>query len=67
MIRPQSREFWGATIEEVDVIDINKALLAVDNQDIMLVYQNLLKGSRNHLRSFVSTLASQSVIPFPYQ
>ncbi|MDD2880045.1 MAG: DUF2202 domain-containing protein [Rhodoferax sp.] len=55
----------GATIEEVDMIDINKALLAVDNQDITLVYQNLLKGSRNHLRSFVSTLAKQGVTYVP--
>ncbi len=41
----------GAVIEEIDMIDINKALLSIDNQDIVLVYQNLLKGSRNHLRS----------------
>jgi hypothetical protein len=51
----------GATIEEVDMIDINKALLEVDNQDIRLVYENLLKGSRNHLRSFVNTLLAQGV------
>lgn len=55
----------GATIEEVDMIDINKALLEVDNQDIRLVYDNLLKGSRNHLRSFVSTLLAQGVTYVP--
>jgi hypothetical protein len=55
----------GAAIEEIDMIDINKALLGVDNQDIMLVYQNLLKGSRNHLRSFVSNLANQGVTYVP--
>jgi hypothetical protein len=29
------------------------------------VYQNLLKGSRNHLRSFVSNLALQGVTYVP--
>ncbi len=51
----------GAAIEEIDMIDINKALLNVDNQDIRLVYDNLLKGSRNHLRSFVSNLSALGV------
>ena len=55
----------GSAIEEIDMIDINKALLGIDNQDIVLVYQNLLKGSRNHLRSFVSNLALQGVTYVP--
>ena len=55
----------GAAIEEIDMIDINKALLSIDNQDIVLVYQNLLKGSRNHLRSFVNNLATQGIAYVP--
>jgi hypothetical protein len=55
----------GAAIEEIDMIDINTALLSVDNQDIRLVYDNLLKGSRNHLRSFVKTLLNQGVTYVP--
>jgi hypothetical protein len=55
----------GAAIEEIDMIDLNKALLETDNQDIMLIYQSLLKGSRNHLRSFVSNLATQGVAYVP--
>jgi len=55
----------GAAIEELDMVDINTAMLQVDNQDIRLVYGNLLKGSRNHLRSYVNTLASQSVSYVP--
>lgn len=51
----------GAAIEEIDMLDINKAMSAIDNQDILMVYQNLLKGSRNHLRSFVATLTNQGV------
>jgi hypothetical protein len=55
----------GAAIEEIDMIDLNKALLETNNQDITLVYQNLLKGSRNHLRSFVSNLSNQGVTYVP--
>ena len=55
----------GAAIEEIDMLDINTALLNVDNQDIRLVYDNLLKGSRNHLRSFVNTLLNQGVTYVP--
>lgn len=52
----------GALIEEIDIIDIQTQLdTVVDNQDISLVYENLLKGSRNHLRSFVKVLAQQGV------
>jgi hypothetical protein len=49
----------GATIEELDMLDINTHLTTVDNQDIKMVYANLLKGSRNHLRSFYKTLLQQ--------
>lgn len=55
----------GAAIEEIDMIDINTALLNIDNQDIRLVYDSLLKGSRNHLRSFVSNLSNQGVTYVP--
>jgi len=55
----------GAAIEEIDIIDLNKALLEIDNQDIVLVYQNLLKGSRNHLRAFVNALSGQGVTYAP--
>ena len=56
----------GAAIEEIDIIDIQVQLDdSVDNQDITLVYDNLLKGSRNHLRSFISNLEKQDVIYQP--
>jgi len=45
--------FVGARIEELDIADIQRLSdEVVDNQDILLVYDNLLKGSRNHLRAF---------------
>jgi hypothetical protein len=55
----------GAVIEEIDILDLQKGLLGIDNQDIILIYNNLLKGSRNHLRSFTSTLANQGVTYVP--
>ena len=55
----------GAQIEELDIVDIQTALETVDNQDIRLVYDNLMKGSRNHLRSFAKTLAQQGATYTP--
>ena len=46
----------GATIEDLDINDLNTQLLFIDNEDITLVYESLLKGSRNHLRAFTSRL-----------
>lgn len=50
----------GATIEDLDLFDLAKALQAIDNQDIRLVYDNLSRGSRNHLRAFYSNILAQS-------
>ena len=46
----------GATIEDLDIFDLNNALKNIDNQDIQLVYSMLIKGSRNHLRSFYNNI-----------
>lgn len=45
--------YVGARVEELDIYDIERLKAQViGNEDIVLVYDNLLKGSRNHLRSF---------------
>lgn len=49
----------GATIEDLDIYDLKHHLSGTDNTDIKVLYQNLIKGSRNHLRSF-SSLISRS-------
>ena len=36
-----------------------------DNEDIQTVYQNLQKGSRNHLRSFISLLEANGLTYVP--
>jgi hypothetical protein len=46
----------GATIEDLDIFDLNNALKKIDNQDIKLVFDNLNKGSRNHMRSFYKNI-----------
>lgn len=46
----------GATIEDLDIKDLENELLTIDNQDITVVFNNLMKGSRNHLRSFTKLL-----------
>jgi len=50
----------GAAIEEIDILDLEDNLTQTDNADIQLVYQNLLRGSRNHLRSFVRQIENRS-------
>jgi hypothetical protein len=46
----------GATIEELDISDLNSSLVVTNNQDVRLVYDFLNKGSRNHLRSFYKNI-----------
>lgn len=42
----------GALIEDLDIYDLENLLAKTDKADIMVVYENLQKGSRNHLRAF---------------
>ncbi len=46
----------GATIEDLDIKDLKDHLLTIDNQDITSVFNNLMRGSRNHLRSFYANI-----------
>ncbi len=46
----------GATIEDVDIYDLNKAIERTDNKDVKTVYENLKRGSYNHMRAFVKQL-----------
>ncbi len=55
----------GGFIEEFDIQDLQAAISEAtqgSNQVALLqVYNNLMQGSRNHLRAFVTTLANQGV------
>lgn len=48
--------YVGATIEDLDIFDLKRVLELVDNQDITIVFNNLMSGSMNHLRAFVRFL-----------
>jgi len=64
----------GATIEDLDIHDLNEALKEVDNADIKFVFGNLRAGSENHMRAFVGQLealggsyAPQHISPAEYE
>jgi len=42
----------GALIEELDIKDLKEKLEKTKNENITLVFNNLLRGSGNHLRAF---------------
>jgi len=61
----------GATIEDLDIYDIQDMLLITSKDDLINVYENLMKGSRNHLRSYAGLLYTlygvEYVAQFLYQ
>lgn len=50
----------GATIEDLDIVDLQQRVAESDNADIALVFNHLTSGSHNHLRAFVRTLEQQT-------
>lgn len=46
----------GATIEDLDIVDLRTNLNATTNEFITGVFERLQCGSRNHLRSFVAAI-----------
>ena len=55
----------GETIEDLDIYDLEVCLEDVDNIDIELVFNNLCKGSRNHMRAFYGHLSNQGYTYVP--
>lgn len=50
----------GAAIEEVDIRDLQTRLAKTSSADIKLVYNNLMRGSENHLQAFTTNLQRQT-------
>ena len=48
--------YVGATIEDMDINDLERILSETDKPDFIMVCENLMKGSRNHLRAFVGQI-----------
>ena len=52
----------GATIEDLDIFDLQKYFNnGVNNQDITFVFENLKRGSENHIRAFVRLLTKNNI------
>lgn len=46
----------GATIEDLDIVDLEDYISNTTNSVVIAAYESLQCGSRNHLRSFVSSI-----------
>ncbi len=55
----------GAMVEELDIVDLQRCVNDTTKSDIRMVYGNPMKGSRNHLRAFVSTIESLGAVYEP--
>jgi hypothetical protein len=53
----------GALIEDLDIVDLQA--LQTDVTEVAMVYDNLERGSRNHLRAFISNLDRQGETYIP--
>ena len=62
---PESALLVGAAIEELNLRELKLSLGRANNQDLALLYQNLMKGSRNHLRAFTRALARRGIVYEP--
>ena len=49
----------GATIEDMDILDLMNAIEQTNNLSLKTTYESLLEGSKNHLRAFVGLLRKQ--------
>jgi len=46
----------GATIEDLDIKDLEDEIAKTDKYDLQIVFSNLKRGSYNHMRAFVAWL-----------
>jgi len=54
--------YVGAAIEELDMLDLQTAIDATDNADIRQLYEDLMSGSRNHLRAYVGQIENLGIV-----
>lgn len=55
----------GATIEDLDIKDLTDLIRIGANDHLLFAWQNLAKGSRNHLRAFIAALDAQDAFYQP--
>jgi hypothetical protein len=51
----------AAAFEEISIRDLEREVSATNADDIRIVYEGLLAGSRKHLRSYVNALQDMGV------
>jgi hypothetical protein len=57
---PEAALLVGGAIEEIDILDLQENLAAIENPSVIQVFENLLRGSINHLKGFVRNYESQT-------
>jgi hypothetical protein len=55
----------GAAIEEMDIADLKKLLSVTTDEAVRQTLENLMRGSRNHLRAFTGLLRAKGVTYVP--
>lgn len=50
----------GGAIEEIDILDLDKRIVQIDNIDIQQVFSKLLQGSHKHLNAFARLFSMQA-------
>jgi hypothetical protein len=55
----------GATIEDLDISDIDHFTVNTTKSDLLSVYDNLTCGSKNHIRNYTSQLVINGVVYVP--
>jgi len=55
----------GALIEETDIADLQERIKLSDNEDLKMVYTNLLQASHRHIRAYCRNLASRDATYVP--
>ncbi|KAF1078526.1 DUF2202 domain-containing protein [Methanogenium sp. MK-MG] len=59
ILSPEDALRAAILVEETDIVDLRDAMSRTDNGDIRYVYENLMRGSENHLRAFARNLEQQ--------
>jgi hypothetical protein len=55
----------GATIEDIDLKDLDNFKAMTSDEDIIMVFENLYMGSQNHMRAFNRQLQSRGIAYAP--
>ena len=52
----------GGYIEELDILDLQHSIAVSTHADLIRVYEELMRGSRNHLRAFVGQIETLGIV-----